>query len=270
MIQQFGRRKSAITVHLMLCFAVLWVANVSREVIFGGGSGSNGWGGLGSQQQQMLLTTNAAGGTNTAGARPAGNARLVGASSSNNNQHQPHAAGAGFTAAPAKQKASPSSSYVFNPHRLRGDRLRVGLDSKIRQLTEENYQCQGKEKFLEMILLASDRKVEISRALCRGLPTMSDVRAMWGATKKKKQGGGGGNFGPVVHGLNTCEAYRRMLEPSSLPGNDGNGTQRLAPRPRVAGLYNTGTNALNRALNNNLKRVKNNPSVSPYEVPVSV
>lgn len=85
--------------------------------------------------------------------------------------------------------------------------------------------CVGKEKFLEIVRALND--TTINEALqCRAAPLWSETTSLYGET-------------PVVIGLETCEAYRKLL----------NGSQSL---PKVAGLYNSGTNALSRLLELNL------------------
>jgi len=58
---------------------------------------------------------------------------------------------------------------------------------------------------------------------------------------------------PVILGLDTCDSYRSLL-------SDRN----IKPRVRVAGLYNTGTNAFARALEMNFESLD---QLEKHEVP---
>ena len=77
-------------------------------------------------------------------------------------------------------------------------------------------ECQGKERLLA--ILHSAGKHELTVADCDMLPTWQQVIDLYGDK-------------PIIYGLDTCQTYRDKLN-----GRD--------PDPRVAGLFNTGTNAL--------------------------
>jgi len=174
----------------------------------------------------------------------------------------------GRQAADDNDSTRPPETKIYDPRRDRGNRLKAGVERRIATLTKMYSACRGKERLLRMLLLASDKKVNIGTLLCRGLPTDRHIEDLYGPE-------------PIVHGLDTCQAYRDSLkrgnsvrqqrEQQFLVDNSNN-TSTVAtadddePKPRVAGLYNTGTNALSRAFNNNLKRLRNDPQASPYEV----
>jgi hypothetical protein len=66
----------------------------------------------------------------------------------------------------------------------------------------------------------------------RHLPTWTQVSTLYGAE-------------PIVYGLDTCQAYRERLQYYNV--TEG--------KPRVAGLFNTGTNAVAQSLLINYKPV---------------
>lgn len=126
--------------------------------------------------------------------------------------------------------------------------VRADVESKIARIVEEVPTCRDKEPLLRIILSASDRKFhKRAEKICEMLPTQHEIHAMYGPK-------------PVVYGLETCQAYRDMLRLK-------NGTL-LEPRPRIAGLYHTGTNAVARTFETNWKEVAKFTMWSPYEVPV--
>ena len=115
--------------------------------------------------------------------------------------------------------------------------------------------CKGKESFAKIVLFAADYSptknapVDL-RELCKQLPMEKQVVDLYGPE-------------PVILGLDTCEAYRKLLQP------DNNGGKLMKPMPRVAGLYHTGTNALARSFHLNIEKLPAYSSVySPYDVPV--
>jgi len=91
-------------------------------------------------------------------------------------------------------------------------------------------ECGGKERVLEILLKAG--KPEISVEDCRSLPAWDTVTSLYGEE-------------PVVYGLDTCELYRETLR------RHGN----AQPDPRVAGLFDTGTNAFVDALDVNFRHL---------------
>ncbi|GKY92161.1 hypothetical protein MPSEU_000187400 [Mayamaea pseudoterrestris] len=76
-------------------------------------------------------------------------------------------------------------------------------------------ECEGKERLLGILHRAGKRDLSLSD--CEMLPTWQQVTDLYGDK-------------PIIRGLETCQAYR-----DSLQGRE--------PDPRVAGLFNTGTNA---------------------------
>jgi hypothetical protein len=101
--------------------------------------------------------------------------------------------------------------------------------------------CQGKEKILAQLVNAS---IPLDSINCSNLPSWEEVRTQYGND-------------PIIHGLNTCETYRAMVRNAGQP-----------PKPRLAGLFNTGTNLLNKLFTKNfgnLPKLKRNEK--PYGVP---
>lgn len=97
--------------------------------------------------------------------------------------------------------------------------------------------CKDKERLLNILLRAGVPEFEPGRNItirhyCSVLPTWSQVVALYGDK-------------PVVYGLETCHRYIDSLKMV-------NGTIQ-EPLPRVAGLFNTGTNALQQSFSLNLK-----------------
>ena len=106
--------------------------------------------------------------------------------------------------------------------------------------------CRGKSEYLRFLLGARDRRIrqEMSSIICDRLPTTTKVADLYGPE-------------PIVYGLETCQAYRNKLQALNQ-----------TPQPRIAGLYNTGTNALAQLLQYNLQRVALTNMVQGYEAPV--
>lgn len=95
--------------------------------------------------------------------------------------------------------------------------------------------CVGKEDWLNGIWPHNPDDMEV---FCENLPTRQVIEKLYGKE-------------PVVVGLDTCERYRSIVAKAVQ-----NGTI-FGPLPRVAGLYNTGTNALAKNFELNLFRVSN-------------
>jgi hypothetical protein len=104
--------------------------------------------------------------------------------------------------------------------------------------------CNGKAELLQ-ILKDAGMKDSSSSDVCRKLPRWKNVARFYGEE-------------PIVHGLDTCERYRTLL---SADANNGIAVE---PIIRVAGLYNTGTNAFCHLLNYNVKDLGNHEN---WEVP---
>jgi hypothetical protein len=100
----------------------------------------------------------------------------------------------------------------------------------ITSLVKTYAECVGKERLLEIVSNATRGFPTLKD--CQMLPTWSHVALLYGEE-------------PVVYGLDSCKLYRSRLEKSNSS----------SPKPRVAGLQNTGTNALSRMFSNNLNRL---------------
>lgn len=101
-------------------------------------------------------------------------------------------------------------------------------------------ECRGRERVLALIrsalprelnsTTASDKEVGAATSInCSIIPPWSETSALYGDR-------------PVVIGMDTCAAYRKTLAEKNA-----------TPMIRWAGLFNSGTNALKRALSDNLK-----------------
>jgi hypothetical protein len=111
--------------------------------------------------------------------------------------------------------------------------------------SQETDPCQGKEKIKAML---EDANITVDEDLCFRLPTWKSVSNLYGNE-------------PIVYGMETCEAYRALIQQA------GSG---VLPMPRVGGLYNTGTNALAWTFLDNLERIGEKDLIGqlhPYELP---
>jgi hypothetical protein len=90
--------------------------------------------------------------------------------------------------------------------------------------------CEGKERFLKVLVQSGFPENEITEDLCQSLPSEAQVAELYG-------------LHPIVDGLDRCEEYSSALK---AHGN-------LAPQVRVTGLFNTGTNAFSVAVYLNLR-----------------
>jgi hypothetical protein len=104
--------------------------------------------------------------------------------------------------------------------------------------------CNGKAELLQILKDAGMQNTSFND-VCTRLPRWKDVARFYGEE-------------PIVYGLDTCERYRAML---SAEANNGTAVE---PMVRVAGLYNTGTNAFCHLLNYNMKDLGNHED---WEVP---
>ena len=100
-----------------------------------------------------------------------------------------------------------------------------------------NVERYGVDEHIVKILTAAN--VEIDEELAEQLPTWNDIVSMYGDK-------------PVIHGLETCEAYRDTVKPEK---------RMLGP----AGMFNTGTNLLFELMkvNCDIKEARYAPSVDP-------
>jgi hypothetical protein len=104
--------------------------------------------------------------------------------------------------------------------------------------------CDGKAELLKILNDAGIKNAS-SNDVCTRLPRWKDVARFYGEE-------------PIVYGLDTCERYRALL---SADANNGTAVE---PMIRVAGLFNTGTNAFCHLLNYNVKDLGNHED---WEVP---
>lgn len=101
--------------------------------------------------------------------------------------------------------------------------------------------CRGKEQLLRVFLSHDILKADPS--LCGQLPSTEQVAKLYGER-------------PIILGLDSCNAYRTML----------NGE---VAKPRVSGLYNSGTSALQMFFARNSQLLGDDPTRSVWTVPVS-
>lgn len=94
--------------------------------------------------------------------------------------------------------------------------------------------CRGKEKYVKVLESAGLTPQVIQETFCAQLPLESQVAELYGSE-------------PIIHGLDNCEKYRANLKIANASS-----TRFLAPKVRVTGLFNTGTNAFHTALHANL------------------
>ena len=100
----------------------------------------------------------------------------------------------------------------------------------------DNPACLDKIPMLQVIFAAG---MNLTSTLCNDLPPWRNVTDLYGE-------------GPIVLGLETCQEYRDLI--SSHQGAE--------PRPKVAGLWNTGTTALSRNFNINMELYDDNGTVA--------
>lgn len=109
------------------------------------------------------------------------------------------------------------------------------LNPEAALIVERFADCHGKERFVE-ILVRTGMGGLINDRVCQILPEWSETTRLYGDK-------------PVVVGLDRCERFR-----ASLHGAEA--------KVRVAGLYNTGTNALAISLDRNLYHNRVNDTIA--------
>jgi len=98
--------------------------------------------------------------------------------------------------------------------------------------------CRGKEKLLDILVRAGVDRV--SESDCDLLPTWDEVTNLYGKE-------------PIIHGLETCETYRQQLRQRQQSSTGD--AYYYHPAPKVAGMFNTGTNAFEESLDLNFEHV---------------
>ena len=111
----------------------------------------------------------------------------------------------------------------------------ISIDNTVRDalvsVMKRNDKCHGKEELLETLVRAG--MDNLNETHCDTLPFWNDVKSLYGDE-------------PVIFGLDTCSEYRQYLQ-----------DQGLRPKPRVGGLFNTGTNAFVDSLTLNFEELSN-------------
>ena len=104
--------------------------------------------------------------------------------------------------------------------------------------------CLGKDPLTRMVLKAN---MTVTNELCHQIPLWETVQRLHGSK-------------PIIRGLETCESYRSKVRYYNL----------THPKPRIAGLVNTGTNYLARLLEANFgpsQEGGRKERLYPYDVP---
>lgn len=132
------------------------------------------------------------------------------------------------TAAEEIVSAPPPPPYRYKDDVIREDTIQ---NAASRDVTRFPRDCSDKKWALE-ILHASDGMFQINETTCTKLPTQQEVIRLYGED-------------PVVYGMDTCEQFRTNAQQVK------NTSHRVTVR--VAGLFNTGTNAMAVSLARNLQ-----------------
>lgn len=111
----------------------------------------------------------------------------------------------------------------------------IDVSNRLKSIVDLHPKCLGKERVVEILLKAG--KKDILKEECELLPTWDEVKNLYGEE-------------PIVYGLETCQRYRETLKTAGR-----NGTE-IEPDPRIAGLFNTGTNAFADSLHLNFRQVQ--------------
>lgn len=154
--------------------------------------------------------------------------------------HHPGSSHADSSVEPSSLSLQSSPESSVSPYSYRDDTVR---NATVLQQVANDVQrlpnCRGKERFLEILHTATQR-IRVRGDICDKLPLPEDVEALYGPD-------------PVVYGMETCSQFRATVQKlQQLSGN--NSSTIMAPTVRVAGLYNTGTNALVQSLHRNLQQ----------------
>ena len=144
-----------------------------------------------------------------------------------------------------KDEPNNNNNALFSDQAL----LSVSDQEVIQTLVETYPQCRGKERLLSILVRASERPASevLYDQSCDNLPKWSQVVSLYGDQ-------------PVIVGLDTCERYRSHLQAQrdgtlSIPPAYQNKTTPPYRQPRVAGLFNTGTNALAQTFMLNIEKL---------------
>ena len=131
-------------------------------------------------------------------------------------------------AAAASHDEVPQSPVAIHP--LRDPQRRALLDQGIDQSRREEL-SKGREQLIHILTNAGATYMSLDDI--RHLPTWSQVSSLYGEE-------------PIIYGLETCRAYRDRLQYYN----------RTDSKPRVAGLFNTGTNAVAQSMSDNYQPVE--------------
>lgn len=118
------------------------------------------------------------------------------------------------------------------PHESPKPRRHLSETSLQQVLSEEL--TRDKEPLIHILTNGGDKT--LSAEAIRSLPTWTQVSNLYGSE-------------PIIYGLDTCQAYQERL----LQFNASKIVSE--PKPRVAGLFNTGTNAVAQSMSINYRSV---------------
>jgi hypothetical protein len=120
-------------------------------------------------------------------------------------------------------------------HVLRTQPEQTTSETLLASFLRVNPICRDKAPMLQVIAAAG---VNLTVDLCRTLPPWKNVTKLYGN-------------GPIIEGLETCDTYRDLIR-----------TRGAEPRPKIAGLWNTGTTALSKYFNINMELYSVNESIA--------
>lgn len=134
----------------------------------------------------------------------------------------------------ASRISAASPSHRYQDDVIRGDDVQKAVTRDIARFRKE---CSDKKWALE-IVHSSDGFFKMDDRTCKKLPTQQEVSVLYGDD-------------PVVYGMETCEQFRNNVQQVQ---SEANYRERAVPTVRVAGLFNTGTNAMAVSLARNLEQ----------------
>jgi hypothetical protein len=131
-----------------------------------------------------------------------------------------------------------ASEYDYTDDTVRDPEIERMVAEDVRRFPTA---CEGKEDMLE--ILHASNFTPITSNVCFKLPHKEQLEELYGT-------------GPVVYGMETCQAYREAVAEArgrEKGSNNKTANHHIAPMVRVAGLFKTGTNALAKSFHRNLK-----------------
>lgn len=150
----------------------------------------------------------------------------------------------------SKNKLTTTDSKAEGFAEFQATSLTRSEERLIRKLVQANSNCNGKEPLLSILVRSGQSAEDLTANDCHVLPTWAEVVDLYGEQ-------------PIIFGLDSCARYRRHLQAQKdgilpVPLEFENCTAPPKPQPRVAGLFNTGTNALAQSFWLNIEQLKFN------------